>query len=134
MPLVRTNARWIRAFLFGLAAEFSTIVTVVLVVTVHSLMRGGPMLDTTSRFAEIWGATIGIVGGAYYVYLYSRWIGSYLLRAFITHGLVVAVAAIALHLLTSIGTEKPFDLLHIGADAAKLLAGVVGGYVASKAV
>jgi hypothetical protein len=91
------------------------------------------MLDTASRFAQIWGATIGIVGGAYYVYLYARWIGSYLLRAFIAHGLVVAAAAIVLHLLTSIGTEKPFDLLHVGADAAKLLAGVLGGYVASKA-
>jgi hypothetical protein len=74
------------------------------------------------------------VGGAYFVYLYARGLGSYLLRAFIAHGLVVAVAAIVLHLLTSIGMEKPFDALHVAADAAKLLAGALGGYVASKAI
>lgn len=132
MPLVRTNARWIRAALFGLLAELTTIITIILIVTAHSVAAGGPMIDSTSRFATIWGATIGIVGGAFYVYLYARWIGSLVLRSFIAHGIVVAVAAIALHLGSAIGSSEKLDANHLSADALKLLAGTLGGWVASR--
>jgi hypothetical protein len=134
MPLVRTEARWIRAVIFGMLAELSTIVTVILVVTAHSVMTGGPMIDLTSRFATIWGATVGIVGGAFYVYLYSRWIGSLVLQSFIAHGLVVAIAAIAVHLLTSLGSPGETETLKYAADALKLAAGAFGGWIASRNV
>lgn len=134
MPLARTDARWIRAFFFGLLAEFATIVTIILIVTVHSVANGGPMMDTTSRFATVWGATIGIVGGAFYVYLFSRWIGSLVSRNFIAHGIVVAVAAAAFHILTALGSAEHVGALQYGADALKIAAGALGGWVASRNV
>jgi hypothetical protein len=134
VPLVRTDARWIRAFFFGLLAEFATIVTIIAIVTVHSVANGGPMMDTTSRFAGIWGAAIGIVGGAFYVYLFARWIGSLVSRSFIAHGLVVAVAAIAFHIVTALGEAEKIGALQYGADVLKLAAGALGGWVASRNV
>jgi predicted membrane channel-forming protein YqfA (hemolysin III family) len=134
VPLARTDARWIRAFFFGLLAEFATIVTIILIVTAHSVAKGGPMMDTTSRFATIWGATIGIVGGAFYVYLFARWIGSLVSRNFIAHGIVVAVTAAAFHLLTALGSAEQLGALQYGADALKIAAGVLGGWVASRNV
>jgi hypothetical protein len=132
MPLVRTEARWIRAVLLGIAAEAATIATIVFIVTIHSVMNGGPMIDTLSPFAQKWGAVIGIVGGALYVYLFARWLGAYLSRRWIAHGIVVALAAAAFHLLSSLGSSVHLGMLQYGADLLKIAAGALGGWVASR--
>ncbi len=134
MPLARTDSRWIRAVLYGLLAEISTAVVVILVTTVHSVVAGGAMIDTSSRFAHIWGAAIGIVGGAFFVYAYARRLGSSLSARFIAHGLVVAIAAAALHLISTLGSGDKLDALHYAAAGLKLIAGAVGGRVASRYV
>lgn len=132
MALTRTETRWARAVLFGLLAEITTIVVIIAIVTAHSVATGGPMIDTTSRFATIWGAAIGIVGGALFVYLYARWIGSLVLQRHIAHGLVVAAVAVLLHIAGSLRTPENMRGLQIAADALKLVAGAIGGWVAAR--
>ncbi len=132
MALARIESRWVRAFAFGLLAEVTTIVAVIAVVTAHSVVTGGQMLDMTSRFATIWGAAIGIVGGAFFVYIYSRWIGSLVPSRHIAHGIVVALGAILLHVAGSLKSAENMRALQIGADVLKLLAGALGGWVASR--
>ena len=132
MALTRTETRWPRAVLFGVLAEITTIVVIIAVVTAHSVAAGGPMIDTSSRFAMIWGATIGIVGGAFFVYLYARWIGGLVLQSHIAHGLVVAAVAILLHIVGSLRSPENMRALQIAADALKLFAGALGGWVAAR--
>ena len=132
MPLGRAESRWPRAVLFGVLAELTTIVVIILIVTAHSVATGGPMIDTTSRFAEVWGAALGIVGGAFFVYLYARWIGSLVSQRHIAHGLVVAAAAILLHIAGSLRSPENLRALQVAADALKLVAGALGGWLASR--
>lgn len=132
MPLARTEARWLRAVLFGVLAELATIVTIVFIVTIHSVATGGPMMDMTSRFAKVCGATVGIVGGATFVYLFSRWIGRFLSTRFVAHGLVVAIAATAFHLLSSRGAGDGIGVLQYSADTLKIVAGALGGWMSAR--
>jgi hypothetical protein len=131
MPLGRANTRWIRAALLGVAAEFATVLVIVLVTAGHSIAAGGPMVDMTSSFSKSAGAWLGIVGGAFFVYLFSSWLGRYLARGFIAHGLVVAGVAVVLHVVSSVPSHS-FDLLHASADVLKLAAGVLGGRQAAR--
>ncbi len=132
MALARIESRWLRAFVFGLLAEVTTIVAVIAIVTVHSVVEGGPMIDMTSRFATIWGAAIGIVGGAFFVYVYARWIASLVSSRYIAHGIVVALGAILLHVAGSLKSPENLRALQVGADVLKLLAGALGGWVAAR--
>jgi hypothetical protein len=132
MPLGRANSRWIRAAFFGVLAEVCTGVLVILVVATHSIATGGPMVDTTSTFYSAAGAWVGIVGGGSFVYLFSRWIGRFLARAFIAHGLVVAGVAVLLHVVSSVASLHSFDLVHASADVLKLAAGALAGWQAAR--
>jgi hypothetical protein len=132
MALARADSRWPRAVLFGLLAEITTIIAVIAVVTAHSVATGGPMIDMTSRFATVWGAGIGIVGGAFFVYLFARWIGALVSQRHIAHGLVAAAAAVLLHVAGSLHSPENMRWLQIGADALKLAAGALGGWVSSR--
>lgn len=133
MPLGRANSRWVRAALFGVLAEFATVVLIILVVAIHSIVTGGPMVDTTSSFAKSAGAWLGIVGGAFFVYLFSRWISRFLARGFIAHGLAVAGGAVFIHVASTIApAPHSFDLLHASADVLKLAAGALAGWQAAR--
>jgi hypothetical protein len=134
MPSIRSDARWGRAVFYGVLAELSTIVVVIAVVATHSARNGGPMTDTTSGFATTWGAIIGILGGAFFVYAFARWLGSALNARYVSHGLVVAGGAILLNLASTLGGAHGFDILHLWASALKLIAGAIGGWVASRNV
>lgn len=134
MPLARANARWIRAVGSGIAAEAATAGTVILVVAIHSVATGGPLVDVTSNFSYLAGAVIGVIGGAAYTYLFSRWIGRYLLKNFLAHGLVVAATAIVIHIGTTLGSTQGYDWVHALADVLKLTGGAVGGWQASRQV
>jgi hypothetical protein len=116
----------------GVLAEFATAVVIILVTAIHSVVTGGPMVDMTSSFSKSAGAWLGIIGGAFFVYLFSRWIGRYLARAFIQHGLVVAGAAVLIHIVSSVASLHSFDLLHASADVLKLIAGAIGGWQAAR--
>jgi len=134
MPLGRANTRWIRAIVFGILAELATAVSIIIVVAIHSVATGGPMVDTTSPFAYSAGEALGIIGGALLVYLFARWLGQFLAQRFIAHGLVVAGAAAIVHLVSTLGSLQSYDLLHLSADVLKLVAGALAGWQASRIV
>ncbi len=132
MPASRTDSRWIRAILFGLLAEFVTIICVILVVTTHSVATGGPLADTTSPFAIRWAAIVGTLGGVVFVFLFAKKLGGLLSSKFVAHGIAVAGGAVLFHLFTTVGAGQAYDVVHMGADALKLVAGALGGWLASR--
>ena len=134
MPLARANSRWIRAVGFGILAEVVTAITIILVVAIHSVVTGGQLVDQTSRFSYLTGAVVGVLGGAFFTYLFSRWCGRYLLKNFVAHGLVIAGAAILIHVVSSLLSPQGYDFLHGVADLLKLAGGAAGGWQASQHV
>jgi hypothetical protein len=125
--------RWLRAVGYGLLAEVSTIVTIIATTVLYRyvFVRG----LTESSYAacnERTGAIVGIVGGTLYTFLFARRLMRRISAGFITHGIVVAVAAIALSVLGSIAGHRGVPPAYILASALKLGAGVLAGFFAAK--
>jgi len=125
--------RWLRAVGYGLLAEITTIVTIIAITMLYRyvFVRGltGP---SYAAFNERTGAIVGIVGGTLYVFLFARRLMRRISARFIAHGIVVAVAAIALSVLGSIAGHQSIPPAYILASALKLAAGVLAGFLAAK--
>ena len=125
--------RWLRAVGYGLLAEISTIVTIIAITTLYRYVfaRGltGP---SYAAFNERTGAIVGIVGGTLYTFLFARRLMPSISARFIPHGIVVAVAAIALSVLGSIAGHQSIPPAYVRASALKLAAGGVAGFLAAR--
>lgn len=122
--------RWLLAVGYGLLAEVATILTIVLVVMLYKYVvaRGLPELDYT-RFGERAGAMIGIVGGTLYTFAFARRLMRKIPSHFIGHGVVVALAAIALSVGGSIAGHQGVPASYVLASALKIIAGALAGIV-----
>jgi nucleoside permease NupC len=125
--------RWLRAGGYGLLAEFATIVTIIAITVLYrNAFARGLTEPAYAAFNARTGAIIGIVGGTVYTFLYARRLMRRISARFIVHGIVVAVAAIALSVLGSIAGHRGVPPAYILASALKLAAGVLAGFLAAK--
>src|SRR4029077_11327062 len=85
-----------------------------------------------AAFNERTGAIVGVVGGTLYTFLFARRLMSRISARFIAHGIVVAVAAIALSVHGSIAGHQGVPSAYMVASALKLAAGVLAGVLAAK--
>ena len=85
-----------------------------------------------TAFGEQVGAVIGIVGGALYTFVFARLLMRYLTASFVAHGVVVAIAAIALSVGGSIAGHQGVPAAYLWASALKLVAGALPGFLASR--
>src|SRR6266478_1654668 len=85
-----------------------------------------------TAFNERTGAIVGIVGGTLYTFLFARRLMRRISAGFIAHGIVVAIAAIALSVLGSIAGHQGVPSAYILASALKLATGAVAGFLAAK--
>jgi len=122
--------RWLRAVGYGVLAEIVTIVTIVVVVLVYKYVfaRGLPEADYTS-FGERTGAIIGIVGGTLYTFLFARRLMPRISSRFVAHGIVVALAAVALSVAGSIAGHQGVPAGYVLASALKIIAGALAGFL-----
>lgn len=122
--------RWLRAIGYGLLAEIATIITIVFVVMLYkyAIARGLSETDYTS-FGERAGALIGMIGGALYTFAFARRLMRRISSDFIAHGIVVALAAIALSVAGSIAGHQSVPASYITASALKLIAGALAGFI-----
>lgn len=122
--------RWLRAVAYGLLAEVATIATIVVVVLAYKyvIARGLSEADYTS-FGELTGATIGIVGGTLYTFVFARGLMPRIPSRFIAHGIVVALAAIALSISGSIAGHQGVPAAYLLASALKIIAGALAGFL-----
>lgn len=126
------NDRWLRAVGYGLLAEIATIFTIVAVVLVYRYLIARNLSDDDYvAFAQRAGAILGVIGGTLYVYLFARRLMRFLSTRFVAHGVVVAIAAIALSIGGSIAGHQGVPSAYLLASALKLLAGALAGWLAS---
>jgi hypothetical protein len=118
---------------YGLLAEISTIVTIIAITILYrNVFVRGLSESAYAAFNERTGAIVGIVGGTLYTFLFARRLTRQILAGFIAHGIVVAVAAIALSVLGSIAGHQGVPPAYILASALKLGAGALAGFLAAK--
>jgi len=126
--------RWLRAIGYGLLAEISTIVSIIAIVVIHRhvVARGLTEADYTA-FSERVGAIVGILGGTLYTFLFARLLMRQLSTRFIAHGIVVAIAAIALSVGGSLAGHQGVPSAYVVASALKISAGALAGFLAARA-
>jgi tellurite resistance protein TehA-like permease len=127
------NDRWLRAIGYGLLAEIATIFTIIAIVLVYRYLIARSLSDEDYvSFAQRVGAIVGVIGGSLYVFLYARRLMRFLSARFVAHGVVVAIAAIALSIGGSIAGHQGVPSAYLPASALKLLAGALAGWLASR--
>ena len=117
--------RFVISFVFGLLAEILT----GLAIGAGMYAAGRGMPSNPADFPA-WVPYVAIIGGAVFTFVFARWRASRDPQRAMIHALVVAAAAIGLHLLTAVGAGQTFTVFHAIADACKLIAGVVAGRLA----
>jgi hypothetical protein len=122
--------RWLRAAAYGLLAEIATIITIVLVVSLYQylLARGLTKADYT-LFGQRVGWIIGPIGGTLYVFVFARRLMTRISSRFVAHGIVVALAAIALSVGGSIAGHRDVPGGYVLASALKIVAGALAGFL-----
>jgi hypothetical protein len=125
--------RWLRAVGYGLLAEISTIITIIAITMLYRYVFVRGLTESAYvAFNERTGAIVGIVGGTLYTFLFARRLMRRISARFIAHGIVVAVAAIALSVLGSIAGHQGVPSAYILASALKLGAGALAGLLAAE--
>ena len=124
------KARWLRAVAYGLLAEIATILTIVVIVLAHRyLFRRGLSEAGYTAFGEHVGATVGPIGGTIFTFLFAQRLMPRIASGFVAHGIVVALAAIALSLGGSIAGHHGLPVGYTVASALKIIAGASAGYL-----
>ena len=136
MTSTETPARrdhWFRAVGYGLLAEISTVVTIIAITMFYRYVFVRGLTEPSyAAFNERTGAIVGVIGGTLYTFLFARRLMPRISARFIEHGIVVAVAAIALSVLGSIAGHQSVPSAYILASALKLAAGALAGFLAAK--
>ena len=133
-PSAPTNRnRWLAALGYGLLAEVSTIITIILIGLVYRLaIARGQSAAAYDAFNQKMGGVVGIVFGTLFTYLFARVVMRRLSGNFIAHGLVVAATAIVLSVTGSIAGHQGVPSGYILASILKLVAGWFAGFQAGK--
>ena len=129
------RGRWLRAVAYGLLAEIATIITIVLVVLLYQYVfaRGLTKADYAA-FGQRVGAIIGPIGGTLYVFIFARRLMPGVSSGFVAHGIVVALAAIALSVGGSIAGHQGVPAGYMLASALKIIAGASAGFLYERSV
>ena len=120
--------RWLRAIGYGLLAEVSTIVTIILVTVLYRYVFSRGLSDAQyAAFNDRVGEVVGVVGGTLFTYLFARRLMRHLSSRFVAHGIVLALVAIALSVGGSIAGHHDVPRAYILASVLKLGAGIFAG-------
>lgn len=131
--VVARRDHWVRAIGYGLLAEIATILTIVAAVLLHHyVFRRGLSDAEYAAFGAQAGAVLGVLAGTIYVYVFANLAMPRLVAHHVAHGVVVAIAAIALSVGGSLAGHQGVPRAYILASLLKLGAGSLAGFRASK--
>lgn len=131
-PPAPAGDRWLRATVYGLLAEIATILTIVGAVMVHRYVFKPGLSDAEyAAFAAQAGGVLGLLAGTIFVYLFANLLVRQLAANYVAHGIVVALAAIALSIGGSLAGHHGLPRAYILASVLKLTAGAFAGFRAS---
>ena len=125
-PYTEGTMRFVVSFVLGLVAEIAT----GLVIGAGMLVTRGSGMPANPSDFPAWVPYVAMVAGAAFTFLFAWWRASRDRERAMAHAMLVALAAVALHLVTSIGAGQSFTALHVIADVCKLVAGIVAGLLA----
>jgi hypothetical protein len=115
-----------------LLAEIATIFTIIGAVLVHRYVLKPGLSDADyTAFGAQAGAVLGVLAGTIYVYLFANLLMRRLATNHVAHGIVVALAAIALSVGGSIAGHHGVPRAYILASLLKIAAGAFAGFRAS---
>lgn len=119
---------------YGLLAEVCTILTIIAITVLHRYVFAKGLGDADyAAFGERTGMMVGIVGGTIYTLLFARLLTRNLADRQVAHGVVVAVAAIALSVGGSLAGHHGLPSGYLLASILKLGAGGVAGFISARA-
>lgn len=124
---------WLRAISYGLLAEVSTVVTIIAVAMLYRYVfsRGLTSAEYNVFNASV-GAVVGMVGGTLYTFLLAQRLMRYVSARFMAHGIVAALAAVALSVGGSIAGHHGVPPGYVLASALKIIAGALAGFLATR--
>ncbi|HET7613547.1 MAG TPA: hypothetical protein VFK26_06440 [Gemmatimonadaceae bacterium] len=132
-PARARSGHWLRAIVYGFLAEVATIITIIIVVKGYQYVIAPGQADPAyAAFGERAGGIIGIVGGSLFTFLFARLLMRRVSARQVAHGVVVAVAAIALSVGGSLAGHQGVPMGYIVASALKLGAGALAGILAAR--
>ena len=131
-PTARSN-RWLRAVGYGILAELSTIVTIVVVVVVYKVAIARDLTEAQyAAFGERVGAILGVVAGTVFTFVLAALLMHRLTERYVAHGLVVALTAVAFSVTGSIAGHHGVPGAYLLASALKIAAGALAGFLVTR--
>jgi hypothetical protein len=125
--------RWLRAVGYGFLAEFTTVLTVIVIAQSYAyFFTRGPSDPNYALIGMRVGGIVGVVGGTLYTYLFARLMMGLLTSRFVAHGVVLGLSAIAFSVGGSLIGHHGVPLWYLLASLLKLAAGALAGYLAAK--
>jgi len=125
--------RVVLAVAAGLLAEVCTILAVGIVFLVHRLIAGAQSPQEQQAFMMQAGSIVGTLFGAFFTFVMARWVVRKAKGRYMAHALLVALGAVAIHVLTSLGAPGGYRMIHAFADLLKIAAGAVAVMMGGRA-
>ena len=121
--------RWIRLIAGAIAAEVLAILILVLLVAIF-----GPRDHAQAEaYAERLGQWVGPLAGIVLSFLGALWVSRGLPSGRLLHGLLFGLIYALVDVAILVAMQAPFMWLFVASDGGKLVAGIVGGLVATRA-
>jgi len=120
--------RWGRIVGAAVAVEIAAIALLVVVVAVV----GPREPEAAAAFAKRHGQWLGPLAGIVGCFLGGWWASRAMATRQVVQGLMVGVVAAAIDVALLLAGGSGFKLLFLGSNVGRILAGAVGGWVASK--
>jgi hypothetical protein len=120
--------RWIRLIAGAIAAEVLAILILVCIVAIF-----GPRDQAQAQaYAERMGQWVGPLAGIVLSFLGALWVSRGLTEGHLLHGFLFGLIYAVVDVALLVAMQAPFMWLFVASDGGKFLAGIVGGWVASK--
>jgi hypothetical protein len=120
--------RWIRMIVGAIAAEVLAILILICIVAIF-----GPRNQAQAQaYAEKMGQWVGPLAGVVLSFLGALWVNRGLPSGHLLHGFLFGLIYALVDVALLLAMQAPFMWLFVASDGGKLLAGIVGGWVAKQ--
>ncbi len=120
--------RWIKIILGAIAAEAAAVVILICFVAIF----GPSTTSEASAFAEKHGYWLGPVAGVVFSFLGALWVSRRLVAGQLLHGTLFGLVYAAFDVAILVAMRAAFDWIFVISDGGKLIAGIMGGFLAAK--
>jgi hypothetical protein len=120
--------RWGRIIIAGVTVEVAAIAVLVAIVAIF----GPHDAAQAQAYAERLGQWVGPIGGAILCFVGGFWVSRKSSSSRVLHGVLVGTATAVIDAALLVAMWVPFQLLFVVSNTGKVLAGGLGGWIASR--